>query len=316
MNYKQFGHSSLTHENIDRVHQFCEDNVRNISHSLETFKATTIQSRIFDPSLSVVLTEESGEIIAFFMGVLRKSLILKRFRKVAVLKFFIVHKDWRNRGIGTYLINHLTEKIEKSDNKSFRMKFEVMSSAPDYWYPGLDPRLTEAFFFLKKHGFKKGIERINLCKSLGDISSERPPSAYKGYRVKRAEKSDEEELVRLSFMPKLYQWSFWPDEIILSFQNSPITTFIVIDLTSEKIIGWASHSIQFPGSFGPTGVKKSERGRGLGKLLLKWCLWDLKTNFDVDQMIINWVQENTTYFYSKSIGAYICGLYWTMKKRF
>jgi hypothetical protein len=134
--------------------------------------------------------------------------------------------------------------------------------------------------------------------------------------VKRAERVDEEELVTLSFMPKLYQLSFWPDEITLSFQKSPIPTFIAIDSSSEKIIGWASHSIQFPGSFGPTGVKKSERGQGLGKLLLKWCLWDLKTNFDLDQMIINWVQEDTAYFYSKSIGAYIYRLYWTMKKRF
>lgn len=316
MNFENFKYYSLSSENIDRVHKFCEENVRFVSKSIESFRNTTLNSKLFNSALNMVVESQNNQILAFFMIVLRKSLVLKNYRKVAVLKFFVVHKEWRNKGIGTYLLNQLTERIKNSDNKCFRMKFEVCSSMPDYWFPGLDPRHTEAFFFLKKHGFDKDDERINLCVYLDDLEFEKPPSSHKGYNIRRAEPDDKKGLISLSFMPKIYQLSFWSEEIKLSFQNQPITTFIAEGPNTHQILGWASHSIQFPGSFGPTGVKKSARGQGIGKLLLRWCLWDLKTNFKIKKVIINWVQEDTAYFYSKSVGSYICEIFWTMKKRF
>jgi GNAT superfamily N-acetyltransferase len=114
-------------------------------------------------------------------------------------------------------------------------------------------------------------------------------------------------------MSKAYQIAFWPEEVELSLRNDPITTFIVQD-PRGRIIGWASHSIQYPGSFGPTGVKKSERGKGLGSLLLKWCLWDLKSK-GMKKCQILWVEGDTIYFYLKSVGARICKIYWEMKKK-
>jgi len=316
MNGNLFEFNPLSQENIVQVHQMCEDNVKLVSHSLDTFRETTLESDLFNPHLSIVVSTNKKEFIAFFMVVLRKSLILKRLRKVAVLKFFVVKKSWRNNGIGSYLLNQLTERIKNSERKSFRMKFEVMSSTPDYLYPGLNPQHTEAFFFLKKHGFKKTSQRINLCLSLDNLDLQKPLKKHKNYNIRRAEIKDKKKLINLKFMSKKYQLGFWPEEIALTFKKTPITTFIAQDVNTEDILGWASHSVQFPGSFGPTGVKKNERGKGMGTMLLKWCLWDLKTNFKLNKVKINWVSEDTAYFYSKSVGAYICEFFWTMKKRF
>ncbi|MBD3254845.1 MAG: GNAT family N-acetyltransferase, partial [Candidatus Lokiarchaeota archaeon] len=180
--------------------------------------------------------------------------------------------------------------------------------------PGLEPRHTEAFFFIKKFGFERFNERLNLCVDLEKISKKTPPKELGNIKIRRATNNDKEELVPISFMPKLYQLSFWPIEIDISFQNKPISTFIALDKNSNKILGWASHSIHFPGSFGPTGVSKNSRGRGIGSLLLNWCLWDLK-NCGHTYAKILWVEIDTAYFYSKSIGAYICETYWPMKKR-
>jgi len=99
----------------------------------------------------------------------------------------------------------------------------------------------------------------------------------------------------------------------MTFDNDPITTFIAKD-QSGKIVGWASHSIHFPGSFGPTGVKKSLRGKGLGGVLLNWCLYDLK-QMGLKIGKVMWVVDNTVYFYLKSKGAHICEFFWTMKRR-
>ena len=312
MSLESLKFAPLTNENIKEVYQMCEENVLFLSHPIDAFKKVSLGSNLFDPDLSVVTTNDEGTVIAFFMMVLRRSNVPSR--KVAALKFFVVKKEWRLKGLGSMIYSRLVNTIKISKNPSSRMKIEAMRGQPDYWLPGLDPRHTEAFFFLKKQGFNKGREFIDLCVDLSSVSETQPPSEFNGYKIRRATINDEDELIPLKFMPKLYQFSFWPEEVKLSLQNDPISTFIASEPKREKIAGWASHSVQYPGSFGPTGVKKSERGRGLGSLLLKWCLWDLK-NIGLKQCQILWVEEDTVYFYLKSIGARICKTYWLMNKK-
>jgi mycothiol synthase len=313
-NIQSLRFENLTENNLNKVHSMCQNNVPLISHSLKTFENATLNSKYFIPDFSIVTLDESNDIIAFFMLVMKKPYVFRKMRDIATLKFFVVTKEWRLKGIGTYLYNELLRRVKNSKYKCFRMKFDVMVSAPDYWYPGLDPRQTEAFFFLKKQGFKKRHERINLCVDLEHITENKPPSALKNYKISRIIDKDKKELVPLTFMPLMYQKSFWPKEVASSFLNDPKSTFIAQDIINDKIMGFASHSIGFPGAFGPTGVNKKIRGLGLGSLLLKWCLWDLK-QMGLKQCIIRWVGEDTAYFYLKSVGAKICEIYWTMERR-
>jgi mycothiol synthase len=301
-------------QNVEKVHLMCEDNVKFISHGLDIFKKATINSNFFMPEYSIVALNDRDEPVAFFMVQFKKPYVFKK-RDVAVLKFFVVRKDWRYKGLGTYIFTEILSRIKNSKFKCFRMKLDVMVSAPDYWYPGLDPRHTRAFFFLKKLAFRKGSERVNLSVDLNTISEEKPPNQKDEFIIERAREVDIEELASLSFIDKKYRWSYWPEEIKLSFSNLPITTFVARDSkNNNKIIGWATHSVGFPGCFGPTGVSRRVRRKGLGGLLLRWCLWDLK-NQGIDECIIRWVGENTTYFYLKSVGARIGQIYWTMNKR-
>jgi len=313
MNINTLNFNPLTKENLIAVHQMCEaDNVRFITHSLQTFEKATLGSALFEPELSIITTDSDGNVIAFFMVVLRKPFVLRKKRRVAVLKFFVVDKKWRYRGLGSKIYSILYEKIINHEKKCFRMKFEVMVSMPDYWLPGLDPRHTEALFFLKKHGFKKGTERVNLCVNLDDIPEKQPKTELEGFKVSRATPDDNKEL--FSYVKKHHGFGFWPEEVDLTFQNDPITTFIIRDNKTGKIEGWASHTVHFPGSFGPTGVSKKFRGKGLGALLLNWCLWDIK-QLELKIAKIMWVTGNTVYFYLKSKNAHICEFFWIMKKR-
>ena len=303
----------LAPQNVEKVHLMCEANVKFVSQTLDTFKQATITSHFFMPEFSIVALENEDDPVAFFMVQFKKPYVFKK-RDVAVLKFFVVREDWRCNGLGSYIFTELLLRVKNSKYKCFRMKFDVMVSAPDYWYPGLDPRHTRAFFFLKKLGFRKGSERVNLSVDLTSISEEKLPNQKDEFMIERAREEDIENLAPLVFMDKKYRLSYWPQEIRLSFTNSPISTFIARDTKNNKIVGWATHSVGFPGCFGPTGVSRKVRGRGLGGLLLKWCLWDLK-NQGNNECIIRWVGENTTYFYLKSVGARIGQIYWTMKKR-
>jgi mycothiol synthase len=304
----------LSSQNVEKVHLMCENSVKFVSHALDIFKQATINRNFFMPEFSIVALNGEDEPVAFFMVQFKKPYVFKK-RDVAVLKFFVIRKDWQYKGLGTYIFTELLSRIKSSKYRCFRMKFDVMVSAPDYWYPGLDPRHTRAFFFLKKLGFRKGSERVNLSVDLNTISDEKPPNQKGKFTIERAHKEDIEHLTLLEFMDRKYRWSYWPEEIKLSFVNSPLSTFIARDTKSHNaIIGWATHSVGYPGCFGPTGVSKKVRGKGLGGLLLRWCLWDLK-NQGLEKCIIRWVGENTTYFYLKSVGARIGQIYWTMSKR-
>ncbi|TFF90160.1 MAG: GNAT family N-acetyltransferase [Promethearchaeota archaeon] len=305
--------SPLAEGNIKLVHEMCEKNVKHVSKSLETFKRATLGSDLFEKGLSLVAYQGEKNIAAFFMVVLREPFVFKKKRKVAVLKFFVVDENWRYKGIGSNLLYKLMKKLRNHEKKCFKMKFEFGTSMPDYWFPGLDPRHTEAYFFLKKHGFKKKGERINLCIDLGAFSDKRPPSQLNDIKISRATLEDKEELVPLKFIPKAYQLGFWPQETALSYKNDPISCFVAKN-KKGRIFGFAAHSVHFPGSFGPTGVNGKLQGRGIGGLLLNWCLWDIKQKGLLKAKIM-WVVGDTVYFYLKTKGAHICEFFWPMHGR-
>ena len=312
-NFEDLEFKHLSTDNVSAAHQMCEKNVRFLNKSLDAFKKTTLESDLFNEEYSIVVRNGDEKIVGFFMVVFREPFVLKQWRKVAVLKFFVIQQEWRYQGLGSYLLEMITKKIKNSKYYCFKMKFEIMTSMPDYWHPGLDPRHTEAYFFLKKHGFKRKGERINLCVNLTEKNDQKPVSQLNGITITRATQEEKEKIAPIKFMPKSYQLSFWPQEIRLSFENDPITTFLAKN-EDDEIIGWATHSVHFPKSFGPTGVAKKARGKGIGGLLLDWCLWDIKRQ-GFEQAKIMWVVGDTVYFYLKSRGAYICEFFWPMQKR-
>jgi hypothetical protein len=68
----------------------------------------------------------------------------------------------------------------------------------------------------------------------------------------------------------------WADETAATFGRQPIPCFIAVE--NGKVIGFATVDSTRKAFFGPTGVAKSQRGRGIGKALLiasLWALWDL-----------------------------------------
>ncbi|MHA1368460.1 MAG: GNAT family N-acetyltransferase [Promethearchaeota archaeon] len=302
---------SFTTENINDIHTFFEKHAGLYSLSIEEFKNATIEDQDFDPILSIVLkSKDCNEIIAAFFAIIRKTKIFFKKREInytfTTLNLFAVHQDYRRKGIGSALLKILFSRLKKKK----RRKVKLMTSVPNYLWPGLDPRYTEAYFFLKKNRFKRGKgEKKNLIYYIPE-NLEKPPRKLNGVTISRITPAEFSETVEYI---KKYHAGFWPVEVQLSFKNQPCTTFIAKD-ENDKVIGFASHSIGFKGSFGPTGVKPSFRGQGIGGTLLKWCAWDLKQQ-GINRMIIRWVEGNTIKFYCKSIGARIHQVYWTMHRR-
>lgn len=75
------------------------------------------------------------------------------------------------------------------------------------------------------------------------------------------------------FVEKQFALS-WADEVTPAFAQKPITCFIATH--EKKIIGFAAYECTRHDYFGPTGVSKEYRGKGIGKALLLACLHSMR----------------------------------------
>lgn len=291
----------LTEGNLKAVYELFKRNELFYSIPLDYFRRGTFGDDGFDPELSLVLADSNtNNIIAALIAVNRAE--------NCCIKALIVDKQFRRQGIGNKMLKEIINRAKtKNENISF---INFGASPPNYWLTGVDLRHTDLLFFLKKNRFKLKQTRQNLTVPLKNLDL-KPSSENKGYHYERVQTKDFEEL--LEFVRKNYGYSSWPEEVQISLQNNPPTTFVAKDKEGQ-IIGWATHGLQFPGAFGPTGVLYTLQGKGIGSELLKWCLWDIKKS-GLERCIIMWVVGNTIKFYSKSIGAYISPIFYEMTKK-
>ncbi len=116
-----------------------------------------------------------------------------------------------------------------------------------------------------------------------------------GFRIRRAnpwEQSKLAEFIKTNFSQG------WAEETSVAFAKQPITAFIALE--GDEIVGFAAYECTRRNFFGPTGVKESLRGKGLGQVLLvasMWALWELGYGY----CIIGGVGPAD--FYHKTVGA-------------
>lgn len=101
----------------------------------------------------------------------------------------------------------------------------------------------------------------------------------------------------------------WRFEAARAFENDPPTMFYVE--VDGEIAGFAAHDANNRGLgfFGPTGVARAHRGRGLGGRLLKASLADLG-RLGYEQAIIAWTDAID--FYRKACGATVADRFVTL----
>lgn len=293
----------LTEANLNGVYELFKRNEGFYSIPLEYFRRGTFGDKDFDPDLTLILTNSnSNNIIAALIAVNRAEF--------CCIKALIVEKEFRRQGIGKKMLKEIINRAKtKNENISF---INFGASPPNYWFPGVDLRHTDLLFFLKKNHFEFGEMRQNLTVPLKNLDL-KPFSEKEGYQYERVQTKDFEKVIEFARNNYGLTNSSWSEEVHMSLQNDPPTTFVA-KKKDGKIIGWATHGLQFPGAFGPTGVLYTLQRKGIGSELLKWCLWDIKQN-GLENCTIMWVVGKTIKFYSKSIGAYISPVFYQMIRK-
>ena len=92
--------------------------------------------------------------------------------------------------------------------------------------------------------------------------------------------------------------AYWKSEVEVAFSRQPVSCWIA--QRGNELLGFACYECTARNFFGPTGTKESERGKGIGKVLLIKSLESLR-EMGYAYAIIGGV--GPAEFYEKAVGA-------------
>ncbi|MBC7327328.1 GNAT family N-acetyltransferase [bacterium] len=254
---------------------------------LDHFTPGQVYARVFDdssytPSLNLV---EEGK--AVILGVKRGE--------IAHIKAIASEK-----GLGSYILKEWEKNAEKLGVREIQVGGGLW-----YFFPGLDPRYTEALCFFFKQGYTR-TPGDDVDMSLDLQSFQHEPREIPGVVLRRLEERDKEALKK--FMLENFSEG-WLEETLAAYKNDPISCHIAE--VDGEVIAFAAYEVTNPGYFGPTGTKEAMRRRGIGGELLRRSLMDLK-KLGYKKAIIPWV--GPICYYWRSVGAKIHRVYWHLHK--
>ena len=240
----------------------------------ETFQRKVLLDQNFDQRGALVALGGS-RVVGFALGLVRRFKLEDAppdFDR-SWITLIGVEAGYRRRGIGRRLVEGLEEWFRSNDCKTTF----VSSYAPNYFTPGVDVNAyPEALEFFKSLGFVEVYRPLSMDASLvhlttpdwvnekealleGKVTIEpfRPELILPLLEWMRVEFVGDWQRFAREAMAKITTGEFRPDNVWIAHENG-------------KVVGYCQHDNAC--RFGPFGVSASERGRGIGAVLLFKCL--------------------------------------------
>ena len=253
----------------------------------------------FDADLALAAVD-AGRISGFAVGVARAT-------GIGYIKLIAVRPESRRKGVASVLLDSVEQTLAERSCSVIRL-FE---SAPNYFMPGLDPRYTEAKLLFEQRGYSRFGETYNLIADLRSRSfetkTEEATLLEQGITVRRAEEKDR---AAVSDFLDLH-WPAWQTEVSATFNNTPISLHLA--LRDRSVLGFSAFegNNRGLGWFGPMGTAEAARGLGIGGILLRRCLADMKAAGHAEA-VIPWV--GPVRFYSNTVDARISRVFHRYEK--
>ncbi|MDK2793640.1 MAG: hypothetical protein PWP75_268 [Caldanaerobacter sp.] len=244
------------------------------------FRAKVLLDPNFDPEGAIVAEDEKGQIIGFTLTLVRKLPMYKDDLEPenSWITVFFVHPAYRGQGIGSKMFEKAKEFVQKKGRKYIFFS----SYAPNYFLPGIDEKTyPEGYRFLLKQGFTKLYSPVAMDRSLLDFTIPEEVKKLKeerekeGFKFGYAEDRHLYELIEFANVVFNPDWGRAIREGIL--QGLHLEQILVAE-KDDKIVGFCLYGA-YEGireRFGPFGVDPSMQGLGLGKILLNYCLFEMR----------------------------------------
>lgn len=208
---------------------------------------------------------------------------------LGAVQLLVVHPDAQREGRGRRLLDDATAWA--FDNGAARVT--IGAAPPWYLWPGIDVRWIGAQVLAESAGFVLGGAAMNMsCPT-----AVRLPTPD-GVTLRRVVDDDDAALV-LDLCRRAFD-APWQHEAARGIEHGACHG--AFDVATGELLGFAAHSVNRAGWFGPTGVDPAKQRRGVGGPLLAACLLDLKVA-GFDRCEISWI--GPTGFYAKAAGAEI-----------
>ena len=249
--------------------------------------------------------EVQGRLVGFVSGCLGRRVDDKQRSHVRLM---VVDRAYRQAGIGSALLREIESRLKGQGAH----EISIFDSPNNYFMPGVDFRYTEAYCFLQKHKYEMYRENHNLicdldAKAWPTLDEDAAALGPQGFELRRA-RPDDAELIH-AFLES--NWPAWHDEVQGALDNDPPTLYVAFHegrcvafsgyQGNNKSLSW----------FGPMGTDPVCRGKGIGGILLRWCLRDLALQ-GWRQAIIPWV--GPVRFYAHYCGARLDRCFWAWRK--
>jgi mycothiol synthase len=206
------------------------------------------------------------------------------------IRILAVRRTVRHRGVGGALLEAAEARLAGN------ARIVIAAEAGNYFTPGVAGRDEETLRFLRHRGYRRSDETDNLIADLDPMAALTAGASERGlpYRATHAQRGDALGWIEREF------GTIWRFESERAFEREIPSMFL---LDHEGAIGgFAAHDANNRGLgfFGPTGVSRALRGRGMGRLLLLSSLADLRAS-GFSRVVIPWT--DSLEFYRKSCGA-------------
>lgn len=230
---------------------------------------------------------------------------------VGHLELLAVDPRYRRRGVGTALVRAAEERLAALGVREVRWA----GNPPCYAWPGIDVRYTPALCAAEALGYEWYREAHNMAVDLAatgaaaaDLSTtaEEERLAAAGVAVRAATTAD---LTVLGDWAERTWNASWRWELEQSVLGS--TAGCHVAWRDGDVLAFAGYGANRPRWFGPMGTDPAARNLGLGRVLLRRCLSDMRDR-GVDDAQIGWVGPIP--FYSRTVGARVDRVFWLYRR--